>query len=134
MNKTEYSPNGQHKLELKFKYEIPFGPVSYEITIDNVKIDGFNFDDSFCWSENSSFLALSNWIVLERDKKPTMQLMIIDLIKYKISAVSKISNGFIKPKYFDDQLIIFEKSYADGSGKVAELEINLNSIKNWVYL
>lgn len=125
------SPNKIHNIEFIFAGEIAFGPQYFNIKIDNQLVSGRIFGLSLIWHTDSTFVAIQEWLAIDKILGPKTALTLFDLKNKQYSKISISDNGFIKPILFDNGKIIFQKDYTVNQAKLIEFEILVNDIKNW---
>ena len=80
---------------------------------------------------DSKYFAIQEWKTIDYNKGPQTQLIILDVDKKKECIVSSANKGFIVPKMFEPNKIIYTKEYY-GSGVFKEFEIYISSLENWI--
>jgi len=128
---TAISPDQMHKATLKFYGEIRFGPRYYSLIIDSLSFGNRIFGKDFLWSPDSRFFAIQEWKTTDEKKGPQTQLLIVDLHTRHECILARAEKGFIIPKQFDDNKLIYTRGYL-GSGVTKELEIEFLSLNRWI--
>lgn len=124
------SPDKKYGFDFIFEGEIRFGPEYYSLNLNGKKIQHRIFGDVFKWNQESTFLALQEWLTTDYKNGPITALTLINLENNKIARISKADKGFISPIRFENGYIIFRKEYL-ATGENIESEIKLDDIKNW---
>lgn len=124
------SPSHEHGFDLIFEGEIRFGPVYYKIAIDGKVVEDKIFGFEFLWKPNSEYLVLQEWLTTDYRKGPITVLTIIDPIKGLYAQLSKADGGFIVPKKWEGDKLVFIKNYM-GKGIEKEFEMDTYDIQNW---
>ena len=124
------SPNMLYEAVLKYLSEIRFGPPYYALAIDNLSFGGRGFGNSFLWSPDSRFFAVQEWESTSETEGPKTRLLLIDLETRRECVLSRAEQGFIIPKQFDNDKLIYTKKYP-GKGVENEFEIEFLTLNRW---
>jgi hypothetical protein len=124
------SPDLLHNVVMRFVGEIRFGPAYYSLVIDELSFGNRVFGNACLWSPNSRFFAVQEWETTSEGHGPKTRLLLIDIIKKREYVLSRAEQGFIEPKKFEDNKLIYEKKYL-GQGIVKEFEIEFLSLDRW---
>lgn len=125
-----FSPNGSHKANLLYRGEIRFGPAYYSLIIDELSFGNRIFGHSCLWSPDSRFSAVQEWETTSEGKGPQTRLLLIDIEQRRECILSRAEQGFIIPKKFEDNKLIYTKEYP-GKGVVNEFEIEFLTLNKW---
>ena len=124
------SPNFIHEALMKYNGEIRFGPAYYSLTIDQITFGGRVFGSSYLWSPNSRYFAVQEWETTSEERVPQTQLLLIDLETKQECVLSRAEQGFIVPKKFENDKLIYTKEY-HGQGVTREFEIEFLNLNRW---
>lgn len=124
------SPNMLHEAVMKYLGEIRFGPPYYALVIDNLSFGGRVFGNAFLWSPDSRFFAVQEWESTSETQGPNTRLLLIDLETRRECVLSRAEQGFIIPKQFDHDKLIYTKKYY-GKGVENEFEIEFLTLSRW---
>lgn len=124
------APNGRFAAKLDPVGEIRFGPPYFSLKLLGVHFGERVFGDSLLFSPDSRYLAIQEWLTTDEATGPYTQLLLIDCTLLQESAVSQARKGFIIPKSFEADKIIYVKNYA-GEGLIQECEMDLATLKDW---
>jgi hypothetical protein len=127
---TSTSPDNQHHAFLQYLGEIRFGPAFYTLQIDTISFGKRVFGNKFLWSPDSRYVAIQEWETVSEALGPQTQLLLIDLETRRECVLSKAEQGFILPKKFENDKLIYTKEYY-GQGVVKEFEIEFLSLDRW---
>jgi hypothetical protein len=125
------SPDGAHIACLEYAGEIRFGPAYYSLKVDSTTIAGKAFGREAVWSEDSRYLAVQLWLSTTESEGPHTVLLCVDLHNWRGCQVSAAHGGFIKPKCFVGNTLIYTK---EKSGQLTEFEIDFPVLPRWVAL
>ncbi|PVZ69523.1 hypothetical protein [Pelagibaculum spongiae] len=125
------SPDEKHIAELKYKSEIRFGPAYFTLTIDDAKIKNRIFGHKLQWSDDSRYLAAEEWLTTDSQEGPIIRVTLFDISFKRISEFQKIEKGFAGDFRFEGDVLVYKK-YFHGKGIIKEVEVNINTINNWV--
>lgn len=129
-NNPKYrSPDGKNKLSFILDGEIRYGPSYYKLEINGKTIKNRIFGFVNLWHPESKYVALQEWLTTDYQEGPITSLTIVDLREMRIANISTLHKGFISPINFEDENIIYEKSYS--AGQKGEFEIDLKTVLNW---
>ena len=126
--KEEDSPNGKHVARLIYKDEIRFGPSYHRLEIDGKIIPRRIFSETICWSDDSIYLAIEEWLTTNYEKGPITRVLLFDLKNQKVSPFKKINKGFATNFNFKDDLFVYQKK--NSLEKVA-VTVKIPDIRNW---
>ena len=124
------SPNMLYEAVLKCLDEMRFGPPYYALMIDNLSFGGRGFGNSFLWSPDSRFFAVQEWESTSEGQGPKTRLLLIDFETQRECVLSGADGGFIVPKQFEDDKLIYTKKYP-GKGVENEFEIEFITLNRW---
>ena len=124
------SPNMLYQAVLKYLGEIRFGPPYYALVIDNLSFGGRVFGNAFLWSPDLRFFAVQEWESTSETQGPNTRLLLIDLETRRECVLSRADGGFILPKQFDHDKLIYTKKYP-GKGIENEFEIEFLTLNRW---
>lgn len=124
------SPNSVHKAKLKNIGEIRFGPPYYSLMVNKLFFDDHVFGDSCLWSPDSQYFAVQEWETTSEVRGPQTRLILIDVKQKRECILSRAEHGFIIPKRFEDQKLIYTKEYPE-QGIVKEFEIEFLNLNRW---
>ncbi|MBW3623815.1 MAG: hypothetical protein KY468_10460 [Armatimonadetes bacterium] len=127
------SPDRQHTAVLKNIGEIRFGPSYYSLRLDRIDFGTRIFGNSALWSSDSRFLAVQEWLTIDEAEGPQTQLLLIDWLHHTECAVSWAIQGFIEPKRFEGNTLIYTKMYL-ARGITGEFEIDFLELDRWMQL
>jgi hypothetical protein len=124
------SPDNSRKAVLEYANEIRFGPAYYYLKVDDISFGGRVFGDSFLWSPDSRFFAVQEWESTSEKQGPKTRLLLVDLETRRECVLSRAGQGFIIPKQFDNDKLIYTKKYY-GKGVENEFEIEFVTLSRW---
>jgi len=124
------SPDGKHRAVLEYSGEIRFGPAFYMLAVDGISFGERVFGNKFLWSPDSRFFAIQEWETTTEGRGPQTHLLLIDLETKRECVLSRAEKGFIIPKNFENDKLIFTKEY-HGPDLVREFEIEFLSLDRW---
>jgi len=116
------SPDGLHTAKLVNLGEIPFGSPYFSLSIDALSFGDRIFGDSLCWSDNSTMLAVEEWLTIDRQLGPLTLLTVIDVDREKQCAIARADKGFIAIHSFVGRTLSFQERYY---GQQAEIDRQL---------
>ncbi|WP_052572413.1 hypothetical protein [Holophaga foetida] len=125
------SPNGQFHANLTFAGEIRFGPIYYTLNINGRELAKRIFGDPLLWSPDSKLLAAQEWLTTEYGAGPITRAVLIDPTTWRIATLKVAEKGFAESFQFSGSTFIYRKVFT-ARGERIELEVDLNSIHNWV--
>lgn len=127
------SPDLIHKAVLNNLGEIRFGPAYYSLTVDEHRFGARVFGNAYLWSPDSRLFAIQEWETISEGRGPQTHLLLIDVDTERESVLSWAEKGFIIPKQFEhDKLIYLKKYFAPPVTR--EFEIEFLSLSRWEYL
>ena len=129
-NIVAFSPNGSHKANLLYMGEIRFGPPYYSLLVDELSFKNRVFGRSCLWSPDSRFFAVQEWETTSEGQAPQTRLLLVDLESRRECVLSRAEGGFIVPKQFQDDKLIYTKKYP-GKGVENEFEIEFLTLNRW---
>ena len=129
-NIVVFSPNGSHTANLLYSGEIRFGPPYYSLTIDELSFKNRVFGRSCLWSPDSRFFAVQEWESTNEGQGPKTRLLSIDVEQKRECVLSRAEQGFIIPKKFEGDKLVYTKEYP-GKGIVNEFEIAFLTLNRW---
>jgi hypothetical protein len=124
------SPDGKHHVILDYRSEIRFGPAYYSLTVDTIHFRERVFGNSFLWLPASRFVAIQEWETIGESHGPNTRLLLIDLDAKRECVLSWAKKGFIVPKRFADDKLIYAKEYF-APPVTKEFEIEFLSLNRW---
>jgi hypothetical protein len=124
------SPDNRHSAFLEYSGEIRFGPAFYTLVVDKLSFGRQVFGNKFLWSPDSRYFAIQEWETVSEALGPQTQLLLIDLETKRECVLSKVEQGFIIPKKFENDKLIYAKEY-HGQGIVKEFEIEFLTLDRW---
>ncbi|HEU0294548.1 MAG TPA: hypothetical protein VFR47_17545 [Anaerolineales bacterium] len=124
------SPDNLRKAVLEYKNEIRFGPAYYHLKVDGISFGGRVFGNVFLWSPDSRFFTVQEWESTSETQGPKTRLLLIDLETRRECVLSRADGGFILPKQFDHDKLIYTKKYP-GKGIENEFEIEFLTLDRW---
>jgi hypothetical protein len=127
---TSTSPDNQHSAFLDYSGEIRFGPAFYTLKVDTISFGKRVFGNRFLWSPDSRYFAIQEWQTVSEALGPQTQLLFIDLETKSECVFSKVEQGFIVPKKFENGKLIYAKEYY-GRGVAKEFEIDFPLLATW---
>ncbi len=71
------------------------------------------------WSSCSRYFAVSEWIRVDGDRCPDMQLLIVDVREGKECVVERVGCGFVEPMSIQDDRIKYTKIAEDMDERIA---------------
>jgi hypothetical protein len=120
----------QHRAVLEYSGEIRFGPAFYKLTVAEISFGERFFGNKFLWSPNSRYFAIQEWETIEEAHGPRTKLLLIDLEARRECILSEAHAGFVVPRTFEDDKLIYEKEYYS-QGVVKEFEIEFLALARW---
>jgi hypothetical protein len=127
------SPDGKHHAILEYRGEIRFGPAYYSLTVDTIRFGERVFGNSFLWSPTSRFLAIQEWETISESHGPGTHLLLLDLDAKRECVLSWAEKGFIVPKSFEHDKLIYTKEYFTPP-VTREFEIEFLPLRRWEHL
>ena len=124
------SPDFLHKAVMKYDGEIRFGPAYYSLVIDTISFGARVFGVSYLWSPNSRYFAVQEWETTSEGHGPQTRLLLIDLETKQECVLSRAQQGFIVPRKFENDRLIYTKEYR-GQDITKEFEIEFLKINRW---
>jgi len=124
------SPDGKHNAALEYSGEVRFGPVFYTLAVDRISFESRAFGNKFLWSPDSRFFAIQEWETTSEGHGPQTHLLLIDVETKRECILSRAEKGFIIPKNFENDKLIYTKEYHE-PGLVREYEIEFLSLDRW---
>jgi hypothetical protein len=128
------SPDGSHVARLAMIGEIAWGPSYFALEIDDVSFVGRVFGDSLRWSDDSTMLAVEEWLTTERALGPVTQVTVIDTVRKKQCALTKAHMGFIMITAFAGHMVSFEEEYWARSTVKIDRQLKLPLPGQWTWL
>ena len=122
------SPDGKRGAFFKYAGEVRFGPEYYTLVLDEKIVAGDVFFRGALWSEDSRYLAVQSFAWTIHSGGHRTALICFDLSEHRRCQVSTARDGFIVPKRFEGQMLIYTK---DISGLVTEYEIDYLTLPRW---
>jgi hypothetical protein len=105
------SPDNKHNAVLEYLNEVRFGPSYYSLTVDKISFGQRIFGNSYVWSPDSRYLAIQEWETISEERGPQTQLLLIDVESERECVLSRAKRGFIVPKKFEKDKLIYVKKY-----------------------
>ena len=124
------SPDNAHQAVLENVFEIRFGPAYYHLKLDGISFGERIFGSSNLWSPDSQYFAVQEWDAASKELGSKTRLILIDHIMRRECVLSWAEQGFIVPKKFEGNKLIYTKKYY-GKGIVSEYEIEFLSLDRW---
>jgi hypothetical protein len=124
------SPDNEHNVILEYLNEIRFGPPYYSLRIDEIFLGKRIFGDSYLWSPDSRFFAIQEWETISEGCGPKTHLLLIDVEAERECVISRAEKGFIVPRKFEYDKLIYIKEYF-APRTTAEFEIGFLSLARW---
>jgi hypothetical protein len=124
------SPDNTHKAVLTYLGEIRFGPAYYSLRMQDIFFGDRTFGNSHLWSPDSRFFAIQEWETIFEGRGPQTHLLLIDVEDKRECVLSRADQGFIVPRSFDQDKLIYTKEYY-GRGMTTEFEIEFLSLDRW---
>jgi len=124
------APDNSRKAVLDYANEIRFGPGYYFLKAGDISFDGRVFGNAFLWSPDSRFFAVQEWESTNEPQGPKTRLLLIDVDTRRECALSRADGGFIVPKRFEADKLIYTKKYP-GTGTENEFEIEFLTLNRW---
>jgi hypothetical protein len=124
------SPDNSYKAIFEYANEIRFGPAYYSLKVGDISFGGRVFGNAFLWSPDSRFFAVQEWDSTSETQGPNTRLLLIDLETQRECVLSRAEQGFIIPKQFDHDKLIYTKKYY-GKGVENEFEIEFLTLNRW---
>ena len=115
---------------LKYMGEIRFGPAYYSLTIDKIALRERVFGSSYLWSPDSRYFAVQEWQTTFESRGPQTRLLLIDLDLKQACVLSRAERGFVVPRKFEENKLIYTKEYYQQS-LIQEFEIEFLSVDRW---
>lgn len=126
------SPNGSGVVTLTYEGEIRFGPPYFALRINGKLLADRVFGESLVWSPDSQYFAAQEWLTISEADGPQTSLVCFQPTIEKQCKVSGIRGGFIKPKEFvGEKLIYLKELYSNGQYQTTEYEIEFKSLPRW---
>ena len=73
------SPDGRYKAVLEYEGEVRFGPSYCRLELNGKPLSGRIFGEVLCWSDDSRYLALQEWLSTDYGKGPVTRVLLIAL-------------------------------------------------------
>jgi len=127
---TILSPNEKWIAVLTYLGEVRFGPAYYSLAIDKFLFEGRTFGDSYLWSPDPCFFAIQEWETTSEGRGPQTQLLLINLDTTQECILSRAERGFIAPRRFENDKLIYTKEYYAPRSTI-EFEIEYFSLDRW---
>ena len=124
------SPDSVHKAVMRYAGEIRFGPAYYSLIINKISFGERVFGASCLWSPDSRYFAIQEWETIKESDGPQTGLLLVDLPNRRECILSRAEKGFIAPKRFEREKLIYAKQYY-GQGRISEFEIEFLSLAGW---
>lgn len=124
------SPDNSHTAILDYANEIRFGPAYYHLKMDDTSFGERVFGNSYLWSPDSRFFAVQEWESTSETQGPKTRLLLIDFETRRECVLSRADGGFIVPKQFDHDKLIYTKKYP-GKGVENEFAIEFLTLSRW---
>jgi hypothetical protein len=124
------SPDNLRTAILEYANEIRFGPAYYTLKVDDISFGGRVFGNSCLWSPDSRFFAVQEWESTSETPGPKTHLLLLDFETRRACVLSRADGGFIVPKQFDRDKLIYAKKYP-ARGIENEFEIEFLSLNRW---
>ena len=124
------SPDSKHNAVLEYRSEIRFGPAYYSLLVDQIHFGERVFGKSHLWSPDSRFFAIQEWETVAEGQGPRTYLLLIDLNTERECVLSSAEKGFISPKKFESDKLIYVKEYF-APRVTREFEIEFLSLSRW---
>jgi hypothetical protein len=126
------SPNGSGVVTLTYVGEIRFGPPYFALRINGKLLAERVFGEVVVWSPDSQYFAAQEWLTTSEAEGPQTSLVCFQPTTGKQCKVSGIRGGFIKPKEFVGEKLIYSKElYSNGHYQTTEYEIEFKSLPRW---
>ncbi|WP_010562051.1 hypothetical protein [Pseudoalteromonas spongiae] len=116
--------------QLNYESEIRFGPAYYSLEIDGKKVPNFVYGFTRSELQNGRYLAIEEWLTTDYRKGPITRVAIFDLENKLVSRLKTVEKGFVDCFKLDNNLFSYRKNY-HAKGKVVELELDWDSVKEW---
>jgi hypothetical protein len=124
------SPDRAHTAVMKYVGEIRFGPAYYSLALDQRSFGERVFGKSCLWSPDSRYFAAQEWETMSESDGPRTRLLLIGLLTERQCVLSRAEKGFIVPKKFEAEKLIYTKEYYD-LARISEFEIEFLSLDRW---
>ncbi len=124
------APDKSRAAVLTYVGEIRFGPPYYSLGIGEIDFGERIFGNSSLWSNNSRFFAIQEWLSTQERSGPRTLLIVVEPAAGRECIVSGAEHGFIEPKAFESQQIIYVKNYF-APGVQREFESNFLDLPRW---
>jgi hypothetical protein len=124
------SPDNSRKAVLDYANEIRFGPAYYYLRVDDISFGGRVFGNSCLWSPDSRFFAVQEWDSTSETQGPKTRLLLLDFETRRECILSRADGGFIVPKQFEGNKLIYAKKYP-AKGIENEFEIEFLTLDRW---
>lgn len=122
------SPNKLHKIALVYLSEIRFGPAYYSLQIDGQVIANRIFGDCFCWSSDSKYLAVQEWLTTDYGMGPITRVFILEIENKRFVGLKNLDKGFVQDFVFEGSTFVYKR---DVKGIVGEVEVDIGTIDTW---
>jgi hypothetical protein len=113
-----------------FEGEIRFGPVYFKLALNGHILGKRIFGDDLAWSEDSSLLAVQEWLTTDYGKGPVTRAVLIDPVNRKWTGLRTVEKGFAKDFLFSKGQFIYKKHF-NATCIIEEVEVALSNINNW---
>jgi hypothetical protein len=137
-SKTIESADATHNAEFLYAGEIRFGPAYYVVRFDGLLLRRRLFRKRYfgaacLWSNDSRYLALSEWHSLSESRGPDTQVMVIDVPNWRECTASRTRGAFAEPARFEGTSLVYTKtSYdKDRSANVETCALDLAAGRAW---
>lgn len=126
------SPNGSGTVTLTYEGEIRFGPPYFTLRINGKLLAERVFGEIVLWSPDSQYFAAQEWLTTSEADGPQTSLVCFQPAMGKQCNVSGMRGGFIKPKEFVGEKLIYSKElYSNGQYQTTEYEIEFKPLPRW---
>ena len=132
MDRMEFrSPDGKHLLELLYLGEVRFGPPYFQAKLDGRVLARRVFGSRCIWSPDSRFVTLCSWNTILAGQGPDTSLCVIRVGDERIYDRSRQRCGWIVPIRFEGSNLVFLRDTSVRTGRMEELEIDLDRVREW---
>ncbi|MEW6669211.1 MAG: hypothetical protein AB1512_28700 [Thermodesulfobacteriota bacterium] len=127
------SPDGRHRAVFHYEGEFHWGPAYFRLELDGKVFPNRLFDDGMCWSDDSRFFAVQEWMSTDYGKGPVCRVLIFDTEGEKYRLLRTVRNGSVTDFRFIGHVFYYTIIRSTGEGQeTSEEKEDLSGKTGWV--
>lgn len=95
MGHDSHSPDGGQRAVFHYEGEFHWGPAYFRLELDGKILPDRLFDHGMCWSDDSRFFAVQEWLSTEYGKGPVCRVLIFDTERKRYRLLKTVRNGSV---------------------------------------